>query len=50
MKWKNLYDTYRINLIKEKGKSGQAAKKGKPWRHMKQMSFLKDTFDLGIKK
>ncbi|XP_071577249.1 uncharacterized protein [Temnothorax nylanderi] len=48
-KWKNLYDTYRSYLTKEKGRSGQAAKKGKPWRHMEQMSFLKDSFDLGIK-
>ncbi|XP_071639561.1 uncharacterized protein [Temnothorax longispinosus] len=48
-KWKNLYDTYRTYLMKEKGKSGQAAKKSKPWRFMEQMSFLKDTFDLGIK-
>lgn len=50
MKWKNLYDTYRTNLIKEKGRSGQAAKKSKPWRFMEQMSFLKDSFDLGIRK
>ncbi|XP_072761896.1 uncharacterized protein [Anoplolepis gracilipes] len=49
LKWKNLYDTYRVNIIKEKGRSGQAGKKGKPWRYMKQMSFLKDSFDLGIK-
>jgi len=49
LKWKNLYDTYRVYLMKEKGRSGQAAKKNKPWQHMKQMSFLKDSFDLGIK-
>lgn len=27
MKWKNLYNIYRTNLAKEKGKSGQAARK-----------------------
>ena len=49
-KWKNLYDIYRSNLLKEKGKSGQAASKSKPWKYMQQMSFLRDDLDLEIKK
>ncbi|XP_036149054.1 uncharacterized protein LOC118647728 isoform X2 [Monomorium pharaonis] len=41
-KWRNLLDTYRVYLSKERTQSGQAAHKKKPWRFMDQMGFIKN--------
>ncbi|XP_036149055.1 uncharacterized protein LOC118647728 isoform X3 [Monomorium pharaonis] len=45
-KWRNLLDTYRVYLSKERTQSGQAAHKKKPWRFMDQMGFIKESIDL----
>lgn len=51
-KWKNLYDTFKAILAKEKlRRSGDKAEKKKPpWRFYQQMLFLKDMLDTGAKK
>ncbi|KAG8333075.1 hypothetical protein J6590_009536 [Homalodisca vitripennis] len=40
-RWKSLRECYRKALLKRETKSGQAAKKLKPWRLKQQMDFVK---------
>ncbi|XP_014213352.1 uncharacterized protein LOC106642934 [Copidosoma floridanum] len=48
-KWKNLCDTYRVYLTREKMSSDQG-KKCKPWKYMKQMNFVKNIVDTSERK